>query len=117
MDRRHVRTWATTARNGAVALTVTVAGVGASLAIGSPAQAATTSICAVGSIPAGWVATLGRSNDPSCGYLNRWQITNEIYPGMSMCAASNVPDGWYVSQVLANDPNCAYLNRFTIYPY
>ncbi|MER6756032.1 hypothetical protein ABT235_17835, partial [Micromonospora echinofusca] len=77
-----------------MAVALAAASLGLSLAVSSPAQAATTTMCSATPVPAGWVVTQAQRDPASCGsHLHYW-ITNDLYNGMHICSATRVPAGW-----------------------
>jgi hypothetical protein len=50
-----------------MALVLAIAGLGLSIGVSSPAQAATTTMCSSSPVPAGYVVTGAYNNTPNCG--------------------------------------------------
>ncbi|MEV4464144.1 hypothetical protein AB0J51_11000, partial [Micromonospora echinofusca] len=76
-----------------MAVALAAASLGLSLAVSSPAQAATTTMCSATAVPAGWVVTQAQRDSASCGSHLLYWITNDLYNGMHICSATHVPAG------------------------
>ncbi|MBQ1075327.1 hypothetical protein KBX06_19470 [Micromonospora sp. C31] len=104
--RQHPRRFLKALRRALLALATTVAALGFSLGVSSPAQAASFSMCSATPVPAGYVVTQARVDPLTCGpHLHYW-ITNDMYDGMHICSATRVPEGWLVTQAQVNSGNC-----------
>ena len=55
-----------------IVVAIVLAGAGMAIGVGAPAQAATTTICANLSVPAGWLIINAQQPPASCGYFARY---------------------------------------------